>query len=152
MLTKLAAIEARYSQIEARLNAPETYDDPELVTTLNREQNELQTLVETYRVYLAVKQQREEEEEAAKATVSMDTGRMNDLIAEIMEQADLVVGLTQSHMLQLLGWFPQYASKITCFRESISDSFGGDLAEYEDCLAAILDGLRELFPAEDAHD
>ena len=63
MLTKLAAIEARYSQIEARLNAPETYDDPELVTTLNREQNELQTLVETYRVYLAVKQQREEAEE-----------------------------------------------------------------------------------------
>ena len=63
MLTKLAAIEARYSQIEARLNAPETYDDPELVTTLNREQNELQPLVETYRTYLAVKQQREEAEE-----------------------------------------------------------------------------------------
>ena len=63
MLTKLAAIEARYSQIEARLNAPETYDDPELVTTLNREQNELQTLVETYRAYLSVKQQREEAEE-----------------------------------------------------------------------------------------
>ena len=63
MLTKLAAIEARYSQIEARLNAPETYDDPELVTTLNREQNELQTLVETYRTYLAVRQQREEAEE-----------------------------------------------------------------------------------------
>ena len=63
MLTKLAAIEARYSQIEARLNAPETYDDPELVTTLNREQNELQSLVETYRTYLAVRQQREEAEE-----------------------------------------------------------------------------------------
>ena len=63
MLTKLAAIEARYSQIEARLNAPETYDDPELVTTLNREQNELQPLVETYRTYLAVRQQREEAEE-----------------------------------------------------------------------------------------
>ena len=46
MLTKLAHIEAKYSQIEARLNAPETYDDPELVTALNREQNELQPLVE----------------------------------------------------------------------------------------------------------
>lgn len=63
MLTKLAHIEAKYSQIEARLNAPETYDDPELVTTLNREQNELQSLVETYRTYLAVRQQREEAEE-----------------------------------------------------------------------------------------
>lgn len=28
MLDKLAAVEARYSQIEARLAAPETYDDP----------------------------------------------------------------------------------------------------------------------------
>ena len=63
MLTKLAHIEAKYSQIEARLNAPETYDDPELVTALNREQNELQPLVETYRTYLAVRQQREEAEE-----------------------------------------------------------------------------------------
>lgn len=37
-----------------------------------------------------LEQQREEEEEAAKAAVSMDTGRMNDLIAEIMEQAEPV--------------------------------------------------------------
>ncbi len=63
MLTKLAAIEARYSQIEARLNASETYEDPELVTALNREQTELQPLVETYRAYLAARQQREEAEE-----------------------------------------------------------------------------------------
>ena len=51
MLTKLAHIEAKYSQIEARLNAPETYNDPALVTRLNQEQNELQPLVETYRTY-----------------------------------------------------------------------------------------------------
>ena len=60
MLTKLAAIEAKYSQIEARLNTPETYDDPELVTVLNREQTELQPLVETYRTYLAAKERSEE--------------------------------------------------------------------------------------------
>ena len=63
MLTKLASIEAKYSQIEARLNASETYDDPELVTALNREQTELQTLVETYRAYLAAKEQREQAQE-----------------------------------------------------------------------------------------
>ena len=37
-----------------------------------------------------LEQQREEEEEAVKTAVSMDTGRMNDLIAEIMEQAEPV--------------------------------------------------------------
>ena len=51
MLDKLNAIEAKYSQIEARLGVPETYGDPELVARLNREQSELQPLVETFRTY-----------------------------------------------------------------------------------------------------
>ena len=41
MLDKLIAIEAKYSQIEARLAAPETYDDPAQVARLNKEQAEL---------------------------------------------------------------------------------------------------------------
>jgi len=51
MLDKLTAIEAKYSQIEARLAAPETYDDPALVAKLNKEQAELQPLVDTFRAY-----------------------------------------------------------------------------------------------------
>ena len=53
MLDKLTAIEAKYSQIEARLNAPETYGDPALVAKLNQEQAELQPLVDTFRRYQA---------------------------------------------------------------------------------------------------
>ena len=36
MLEKLTAIEAKYSQIEARLSAPETYEDAALVARLNQ--------------------------------------------------------------------------------------------------------------------
>lgn len=53
MLEKLTSIEARYSQIEARLAAQETYDDPALVAKLNREQAELQPLAEAIRAYQA---------------------------------------------------------------------------------------------------
>ena len=63
MLEKLAAIEAKYSQIEAQLNAPETYGDPAAVAKLNKEQVELQPLVETFRAYrdaLDAKSQAEE--------------------------------------------------------------------------------------------
>ena len=56
MQDKLAAIEAKYSQIEARLSASETYKDPALVAKLNKEQTELQPLVETYRTYLRTHQ------------------------------------------------------------------------------------------------
>lgn len=51
MLDKLNAIEAKYSQIETRLGASETYNDPELVAKLNKEQAELQPLVEVFRTY-----------------------------------------------------------------------------------------------------
>lgn len=63
MLTKLSAIEAKYSQIEARLNVPETYGDPAEVARLNQEQTELQPLIETYRKYQSVKQEKDQAEE-----------------------------------------------------------------------------------------
>ena len=62
MQDKLAAIEAKYSQIEARLGASETYEDPALVAKLNKEQTELQPLVETYRTYLRTQQSHQEAE------------------------------------------------------------------------------------------
>ena len=71
---------------------------------------------------------------------------------EIMETADLVVGLTESHAMQLMGWFPSCASKITCMPRSIPDPFGGDEEDYRDCLAAITEGIRELFSAEVDHE
>ena len=63
MLEKLSAIEAKYSQIEARLAAPETYDDPAAVARLNKEQNELSPVVETYRSYLDARERRVQAEE-----------------------------------------------------------------------------------------
>ena len=54
MLEKLQQVEAKYSQIEARLAATETYSDPALVAKLNREQAELEPIVEVYRSYCAV--------------------------------------------------------------------------------------------------
>ena len=49
MQDKLAAVEARYSQIQAQLAANETYADPELVSRLNKEQKELEPLATAYR-------------------------------------------------------------------------------------------------------
>lgn len=51
MIEKLSEIELRYDEIESRLNQAETYEEPALVTKLNREQKELFPLVETYRSY-----------------------------------------------------------------------------------------------------
>lgn len=63
MLEKLTAIEAKYSQIEARLSAPETYEDAALVAQLNQEQAELQPLVETFRTFQQAKELGEQAKE-----------------------------------------------------------------------------------------
>ena len=81
MLEKLNAIEAKYSQIEARLAAPETYDDPALVAKLNKEQAELQELVETFRTYRSTLEQKEE------AELLLSDPEMKELAQEAFLQA-----------------------------------------------------------------
>ncbi len=51
MLEKLHQLEQRYSLAQERLNQPETYDDPALVTKLNQELRELEELITVYRSY-----------------------------------------------------------------------------------------------------
>ena len=60
MLDKLKAIEQHYQEIEARLAEPSTYDDPALAAKLNKEQRDLEPLMETYRAYRKALQDMEE--------------------------------------------------------------------------------------------
>ncbi len=60
MLDKLKAIELRYQEIEAQLAEPSTYDDPALAARLNKEQRELEPLMETYRAYRKAQAEMEE--------------------------------------------------------------------------------------------
>ena len=48
MLDKLKNIARRYEEIQHRLNQPETYDDVAVSTKLQKEQNKLEPLMETY--------------------------------------------------------------------------------------------------------
>ena len=81
MLDKLTAVEAKYSQIEARLSAPETYDDPALVARLNKEQTELQPLVDTFRAYQRAVEARDQAQEL------MEDPEMRELAREEYQQA-----------------------------------------------------------------
>ena len=64
---------------------------------------------------------------------------------DMIASADLVVGVTSSHAMQLMLRFPAYASKINVMPTEISDPFGGNLARYEACLADIDRALRTAF-------
>jgi len=71
-----------------------------------------------------------------------------------MEKADIVIGMTQRHAMNLLFAYPKYANKITVLPADISDPFGGDLSAYEKCLNDISEAFDEMYtPSEDdTHD
>lgn len=51
MLNKLKTVEQRYQEVEVRLSEPSTYDDPSFAAKLNKEQRELEPIMEVYRAY-----------------------------------------------------------------------------------------------------
>jgi protein-tyrosine phosphatase len=65
--------------------------------------------------------------------------------ADDLERAELVVGITSSHAMSLIMRFPQYATKITVMPEDIPDPYGGSVEEYEICRDMIEKGLILAF-------
>lgn len=75
------------------------------------------------------------------------THTAHTLCAEEAERYDLLIGLTREHALVLLMRFPHLAQRIATLPEEISDPFGGDEAQYRDCLVRITRAVRTmLFP------
>ncbi|MBM6788877.1 peptide chain release factor 1 [Flavonifractor plautii] len=81
MMEKLRALDLHYADVEARLSAPETYEDPALVARLNKEQRELEPVVMAYRAY----QRRRQDLEDADAL--MGDPDMKELAQEEYQQA-----------------------------------------------------------------
>ncbi|KGF55824.1 peptide chain release factor 1 [Flavonifractor plautii 1_3_50AFAA] len=80
-MEKLRALDLHYADVEARLSAPETYEDPALVARLNKEQRELEPVVMAYRTY----QRRRQDLEDAEAL--MGDPDMKELAQEEYQQA-----------------------------------------------------------------
>ena len=81
MMEKLRSLDLHYADVEARLGAPETYDDPALVAKLNKEQRELEPVVTAYRAYQRRRQ------DLADAEALMGDPDMKELAQEEFHQA-----------------------------------------------------------------
>ena len=81
MMEKLRSLDLHYADVEARLGAPETYDDPALVAKLNKEQRGLEPVVSAYRAYQRRRQ------DLADAEALMGDLDMKELAQEEFHQA-----------------------------------------------------------------
>ena len=81
MLQKLKALDLHFADIEARLGAGETYNDPALVTKLNKEQRELEPVVTAWRTYTRRQQ------DLADAEALMSDPELGEMAKEEYQQA-----------------------------------------------------------------
>ena len=81
MMEKLRSLDLHYADVEARLGAPETYDDPAQVAKLNKEQRELEPVVTAYRAYQRRRQ------DLSDAEALMGDPDMKELAQEEFHQA-----------------------------------------------------------------
>jgi protein-tyrosine phosphatase len=63
--------------------------------------------------------------------------RARSVTRELVEEADLVVGLSASHAMQLMLRFPEAAQKITTLPMDIPDPYGGSQELYDACLTQL---------------
>ena len=78
------------------------------------------------------------------------THRAHTLQESEAEAFDLLIGLGDRHMMELLLRFPHLAQKIIAMPHAIFDPYGGDQKLYEVCLQQIIEGVKELLFLEDA--
>jgi len=65
---------------------------------------------------------------------------------KLVSQCDKIIGMTSEHTFMLMSLFPQYASKITSFKDDIPDPFGEGIEAYKLCLEKIISGIHDMFP------
>ena len=98
MLEKLRQLDERYSALQAKLAAPETYEDPAQVARLNREAAELEELVGTYRA----RQKAQEGCDQAQALLDEETDpELRELAREELQTGREKVAQLD-HQLQIL--------------------------------------------------
>jgi len=96
MLDKLGEIALRFEEIESQLSQPETYEDPDLVTRLNREQKELAPVVEAFYTYQKRRKDLEEAEEM------LSEPELKDLAKEEYEAAKADITRLEQELKLLL--------------------------------------------------
>ncbi|MFA6947950.1 MAG: hypothetical protein WCQ72_03110 [Eubacteriales bacterium] len=75
--------------------------------------------------------------------------RSRVICEETVRSCDIIVGISDSHMMALITMFPAYASKITSLPKNISDPYGGDAGVYAVCLGEITSAVRDMFKLND---
>lgn len=63
----------------------------------------------------------------------------------MMEECDMVFGITMTHSIHLLSEFPEYSEKISAMPKDIPDPFMQGQEVYDRCLEQITESIKQIF-------
>ena len=70
--------------------------------------------------------------------------RARPVTEELLAEADIVVGITAAHAMELMMRYPGMASKITTFESDVPDPYGGSAEVYRACLLQLSHCINRL--------
>ena len=77
--------------------------------------------------------------------LSIDTHKSQAVTSVLLDQADLIVGMSPSHIMQLKMMYPNCETRMMCFDDPpVSDPYGGDDAAYEQAACDIARQIPNL--------
>lgn len=86
--------------------------------------------------------------EASVDAAFYEAHRARPVTEEMVREADVVVGITARHAMELILRFPEHAAKIEALPLDVEDPFAGDMATYRACLSVLSYALAMRFFAE----
>ena len=63
----------------------------------------------------------------------------------MIEECDMVIGITMNHSIRLLSGFPEYSAKISALPKDIPDPFMQGQEVYDRCLEQITESIKQIF-------
>ncbi len=99
---------------------------------VRQEQKEIQVLSAGTYAFSGAPASRGAQRAMERRGLSLVNHKSRAVTSVLLESCDLVVGLTQNHIVQLRMMYPQCAVPMTAFDDPpVSDPYGGDDAAYE---------------------
>lgn len=66
---------------------------------------------------------------------------------ELIDKADIVIGITENHARNIVSMFPEYSDKVYAMPTDICDPYGGNLDTYRACMDEITECVKILIKA-----
>lgn len=79
---------------------------------------------------------------ARRMGMDLESHRAQSVTAELVEWADLILGMTDAHVQAVKRSFPESAARVRTLGREISDPVGQSLAVYQHCAEQLEEALK----------